>query len=74
MTRAVSTRDNGGGGANIHIIMFTYRKHNRFQKKSVEQSDVDDTTNPHFDSFFRVGSGLSIYRMAKLKMFLGSSL
>jgi hypothetical protein len=54
--------------------MFTYRKHNRFQKKSVEQADVDDTTNPHFDRFFRVGSGLSIYQIVKLEMFLGSLL
>ena len=23
----------GGGGVNIHIIMFTYRKNNRFKKK-----------------------------------------
>jgi hypothetical protein len=54
--------------------MFTYRKNNRFQMKSVEHSNVDDTTNPHFDRFFRVGSVLSIYRMVKLKMFLGSLL
>ena len=28
----------GGGGVNIHIIMFPYRKNNRFQKKSVGQN------------------------------------
>jgi hypothetical protein len=27
----------GGGGLNFHIIMFTYRKIDRFQKKSVRQ-------------------------------------
>jgi hypothetical protein len=38
--RAVTRRDNcgGGGGGYIHIFMFTYRKNNRFQKKSVGQN------------------------------------
>ena len=37
--RAATRRDNwGGGGVNIHIIMFTYRKNNRFHKKSVGQN------------------------------------
>jgi hypothetical protein len=36
--RAVTRRDNWGGGVYIHIFMFTYRKNNRFQKKSVGQN------------------------------------
>ena len=43
--RAVARRDNwgerwggGGGGGCINISMFTYRKNNRFQKRSVGQS------------------------------------
>jgi hypothetical protein len=41
---AVTRRDNlgggggGGGGVHIHIVMFTNRKNNRFQKKSVGQN------------------------------------
>jgi hypothetical protein len=35
---AVARHDNWGGGGYIHIFMFTYRKNNRFQKKSVGQN------------------------------------
>jgi hypothetical protein len=36
--RAVARHDNWGEGVYIHIFMSTYRKNNRFQKKSVRQN------------------------------------
>ena len=44
VTRAVPRRDNWG--VYIHIFMFTYRKNNRFQKKSVEQNTISICTPP----------------------------
>ena len=37
-TNGAVTRRNNLGGVHIHIFMFTNRKNNRFQKKSVGQN------------------------------------